>query len=247
MSKSPRSSAALLFFSAAGLLLLLSIAAWYAASRMRSSQVSNGTVAAAAAAGAAAAPPIVPRAAKPPTQSSAVPAQTPIARPVPARSPSPARPPTSARVPAPRLHAPAAPALASSASKSLNVEDLTTTEAVQAFLSGPGGGGGADGVRDKPGMLLVYSPMCGACAALKPKFDAAADEATKRNFRVRWARVNVREVVAREVLTAHNVKMIPTVLLRSANGIVTKMSDANSARTIEGLLKAAESLSLRLE
>ena len=136
--------------------------------------------------------------------------------------------PTLDSAPAPAAAPPAPPAPAKEPLVSIHIRTLTSEAEVRSFLD-----------KDAPpGLLLLYSDTCPGCKWLKPHYSAAADAAYAQHAGAAFARINTHTTPVFPLLAEYKISSIPAVLVKSATGSVTLLSQ--QSRTKDGLVAAAK-------
>lgn len=106
----------------------------------------------------------------------------------------------------------------------LQIEELTSPEQVEALLSG-----------DQPAVVMVHSPHCGHCVAMKPNFEAAAKS---RRSQVRVARIDAR-VAGSDFMKKHEIRGVPHVIgHRAGQSSPIKYTGDRSAKSLTDFIES---------
>jgi thiol-disulfide isomerase/thioredoxin len=85
----------------------------------------------------------------------------------------------------------------------VEIEDLTSPEQVESIMNGP-----------QPAVIMVHSPHCGHCVAMKPNYEAAAK--ALKSSPVRVARIDAR-VAGSDFMKKYEVRGVPHIMGHKAN------------------------------
>ncbi len=89
----------------------------------------------------------------------------------------------------------------------VEIEDLSSPEQVESMMSGK-----------EPAVIMVHSPHCGHCVAMKPNFEAAVKAYKSSSSKpVRVARIDAR-VAGSDFMKKYEVRGVPHVMGHKANG-----------------------------